>query len=201
MAHRRFVAVTAAAAALLALSACATMRQVTALRQVRFDIDRVSAIRLAGVSLDGRRSLGEVPPTDMMRITGAALRGRLPLEFDVHVVGLNPAENRTTARLVRFAWTLYLDDRETVSGTLDTSYTFPPGALTDVRLPVAFDLLQVLRRSGPELLDLAMGLSGRGTRETKVEVRAVPTIDTPLGAIQYAQPVTVVRRMVGGPVR
>lgn len=202
MGARRVAAVTTGAvvvAAALALASCATMRQVIALRQVRFEIDRVTAVRLAGVNLDGKRSPRDVSPLEATRITAAALRGQLPLAFEVHLIGMNPAENRTTARLVRFAWTLYLDDQEAIAGTLDTAYTFAPGVTTDVRLPVSLDVLRVFRRSGPELLDLALGLAGLGTRQTKVEITAVPTIDTPLGGIRYPEPITIVRRTVGGP--
>ena len=187
-----------AIAALAGLAACATVRQITALRQVHFDIDRVAGIRLAGVNLDGKRRASDVSPLEAARIGAAVLRGQVPLAFDIHIEGTNPPENGTTARLVRFDWTLDLNGRETVSGTLDTAYTFPPGMTTDVRLPIQMDVAQVFQHSGQDLLDLALGLAGIGTRETEVVVRAVPTIDTPLGGIRYPNAITIVKRTVRG---
>lgn len=200
MTIRRLRSSAARAALLLTplLAACATLRGVMALRQVAFAVDRVAAVRLAGVSLDHVSSLSDVNVLDAARVAAAVARRQVPLTFDVHLTGRNPAENHTTARLVRLQWTLDLDGRETVSGTLDTAYTFPPGQVTDVRVPVSLDLYRFFQTSGADALNLALGLVGAGGRRTEVVVKAVPTIDTPLGAITYPGAITIVRRTVGG---
>jgi hypothetical protein len=185
-------------AAVVLIAGCATMRSITALKQVHFDIDRLQGIRLAGVNLDNKRSINDVTPLEIARVSAAVLQGRVPLSFDIHILGQNPPENSTTARLVRFDWTLALNGRETVSGTLDTAYTFAPGGTTDVRLPISLDLEQFFHQSGQDMIDLALGLAGLGTRETQVEIRAIPTIDTPLGGIRYPNAITIVKRTVGG---
>ncbi len=191
--------VAAVAAILLGLTACATVRGVLALRQVTFEVDRVAAVRLAGVSLDRIRGPADVGMLEAARIAAAVARRQVPVEFEVHLLGRNPAENHTTARLVRMHWILDLNGHETVSGTLDTAYTFAPGEVTDVRLPVALDLWRFFQGSAADVLNLALGLAGLGARPTEVVLRAVPTIDTPLGPIQYPGSITIVRRTVAGP--
>lgn len=193
---RRLAAVVAIA---LLVAACATMRGLRALRQVDFEVDRVTTVRLAGVSLDRVRTLSDVNMLDAARIAAAVGRRQVPLSFDVHILGRNPAENNTTARLVRLRWILDLNGRETISGTIDTAYTFAPGETTDVRVPVALDVWQFFQGSAADALELAAGLAGLGSRRTEVALRAVPTIDTPLGPIQYPGAITIVRRTVGGP--
>lgn len=195
----RWFAVVAAAAIALSFAACATARGILALRQVEFSVDRVASVRLAGVPLDRIRSAADVGVLDAGRIAAAVMRRQIPLEFDLHVLGRNPAENRTTARLTRLQWILDLNGRETVSGTLDTTYTFAPGAETDVRVPVRLDLAQFSQESAADVLGLALGLAGLGSRRTEIALRAIPTIDTPLGPIQYPGTITIVRRAVGGP--
>jgi len=197
--RRRGRRIVAAATVALGLAACATVRGILALRQVDFEVDRVATVRLAGVPLDRIRGTSDVSVLDAGRIAAAVMRRQVPLSFDLHVLGRNPAENRTTARLVRMQWILDLNGRETVSGTLDTAYTFAPGGVTDVRVPVTLDLWQFFQGSGADALDLALGLAGIGSRRTEVALRAVPTIDTPLGPIQYPSAITIVRRTVGGP--
>lgn len=182
----------------LALAGCVTARQLTALRQVAFSIDRVADIRLAGVRLDGVRRASDISPLDYARISTAVLRNNIPLQFDILVIGENPPSNGTTARLLRMDWTLDLNGREAVSGRLDTAYTFPPGLQTIVRVPIRLDLSQFYRNSAADAIELALGLAGLGTRETEVVLRAVPTIDTPLGGIRYPNPITIVKRTVGG---
>jgi hypothetical protein len=191
--------VAAATAIAVLVAACATMRGLLALRQVDFEVDRVATVRLAGVALDRVRSVNDVNLQDAARIAVAVARRQVPLSFELHLLGRNPAENHTTARLVRMQWILDLNGRETISGTLDSVYTFPPGETTDVRVPIALDLWQFFQGSAADALELAAGLAGIGSRRTEVSLRAVPTIDTPLGPIQYPGAITIVRRTVGGP--
>ena len=196
---RRGRRLATAAAVALVLAGCATMRGVLALRQVDFEVDRAAAVRIAGVSLDQLRSPGDLDMLDGARIAAAVVRRQVPLSFDLHLLGRNPAENQTTARLIRMQWTLDLNGRETVSGILETAYSFAPGEVTDVRVPISLDLWQFFQGSAADALDLAAGLAGIGSRRTEVALRAVPTIDTPLGPIRYPGAITIVRRTVGGP--
>jgi hypothetical protein len=192
--RRRHATLLLVAAALLA-GACATARQYLALSQVRFDIDNIREVRLAGVRLDNVHQASDLSPFDYGRIALAATQHNLPLEMDLHLAANNPAANNTTARLARFNWTLLLNQHETVSGALDTVYTIPPGTPTDVRVPVRLDLARYFNSNVADALDLALGLSGLSSKKTDVELRATPTIETPLGPIQYPQPI-VVRRTV-----
>ena len=194
--RRRNAALLLAAAALIT-AACATARQYLALSQVRFDIDTIREIRLAGVRLDNVRQPSDISPYDYGRIAVAATRREMPLEMELHLAANNPASNNTTARLARFQWTLLLNQHETVSGALDTVYTFAPGTPTDVRIPVRLDLARYFSSNVSDALDLALGLSGLSSKQTDVELRATPTIETPLGPIQYPQPISI-RRKVGG---
>ncbi|MBI1723331.1 MAG: hypothetical protein HYR48_05425, partial [Gemmatimonadetes bacterium] len=80
----------------LALPGCATLRQVMALRQVEFAIDRVTSVSLAGVLLDQLRSFDDLSVRDGGRLAAAIARGEMPLGFTLHVRGENPAQNQVT---------------------------------------------------------------------------------------------------------
>lgn len=186
-------------AALFAVAGCATARQYLALQQVEFRVDRAADVRLANVALDHVRSFDDLSLQDGARLGAALVSQRLPLVFDLHIIGENPATNRVTARLMRMEWTLLLNGTETVSGSLDTVYTFVPGTPTDVVVPIRLDVLRFFRVNGRDAFELAKGLAGAGGRPTEIAVRAVPTVETPIGAITYPGAITIVRRTVGGP--
>jgi hypothetical protein len=190
---------------LLAVSAaviaagCATTRQFLALRRVNFDIDNVARVLVAGVPVERVRSYNDLGALDIARLAAAATRGEIPLEFDLLVGGENPADNNTTARLVRLSWTLLLNGTETISGNIDTAYTFEPGARTVMRVPIRLDLVRFFRSSGRDAFEVACGLANLGgCRPTEIQVRAMPTVDSRLGPIEYDQPITILRRTVGG---
>jgi hypothetical protein len=176
---------------------CATLRQIAALRHVDFALAGVQDGRLAGVRLDRIASYRDLSATEIGRLALAVARDELPLSFTVNVQAENPAGNATSATMMRLAWTLLLDDKETISGTVDSSYTLPAGTPVTIPLRLALDLTEFFDGSTESLIDLAAGLAGVRADPTRITLRAVPTIDTPLGPIQYPQPITIVNRTVG----
>lgn len=180
---------------LIVLAGCATTRQFLALRRVNFDIDNVNRVSIAGVPVERIRAYSDLGPLELARLAAAATRGEIPLEFDLLVGGENPADNATTARLVRMSWTLLLNGTETISGNIDTAYTFAPGARTIVRVPIRLDVARFFRNNARDAFDLACGIANLGgCRPAEVQLRALPTVDTPLGPIQYNEPLVLTRR-------
>lgn len=183
--------------ALVLVGGCATLQQLAALRSVDFALDRVAQLSLAGIELDQKRSYSDLGITDVARLTLALSRNELPLSFDLLVRGENPASNGTDARLMRFAWTLLLEDRETISGVFEDEVVFAPGTPTTFPLTIQLDLLEFFEGSARDLGELALSLAGEGGSPKNVALRAVPTISTALGPIQYPGTITILSAEVG----
>jgi hypothetical protein len=199
MGERQVRCISIGAAALL-VGGCATLQSIAALRQVNFSLDRVSAVRLAGVDLDRIRTWNDLRATDIARITLAVANNQLPLQFDLHVRGENPAENQTTARMIAMSWSLLVQERETISGNLDREYTFPPGLAVDVPVTMSLDLMDHFQGGARELVDLVLAATGHGSGQpTRIQLRATPTISTSLGPIRYPEPIIITARSIGGP--
>jgi hypothetical protein len=177
---------------------CATLQQLAALRSVEFALGPVGAIRLAGVDLSRIRAASDLSPIDLARIAAAVAQRTAPLEFTVGLEATNPADNKVTARMVRLDWTLRLQDKETIHGVIDSALTLPPGQLRTIPMTMRLDLFQFFQQSARDLVDLVLGLAGRSSTPTRVSLRAMPTIETPIGPITYPTPITIVSRTVGG---
>ncbi|HSM07486.1 MAG TPA: hypothetical protein VLA33_00530 [Gemmatimonadota bacterium] len=191
-ARRRVVPGLTLALALVAAEGCATLQQFAALRQVQFAIDGVGTGRLAGIDLARVRSAGDLRVTDAARLAAAMADEELPLEFTLDVRAENPAENQTTARMVRFAWTLLLDDRETIDGVLDREISLPPGDPQIIPLTMRLDLIEFFDGNATDLLNLALRFAGADAETAEVKLRALPTVETPLGPIEYPATITIV---------
>ena len=178
--------------ALAAVGGCATLQQIAALRNVEFAIDGVGEGRLAGIDLAGVRSADDVSAVDAARLAAVLARDELPLQFTVDVRAENPAENATTARMVRFAWTLLLDDRETVAGVIDREVTLPPGEPRIIPVHVDLNLVDFFDGNASALLNLALRFAGARSESAAVRLRATPTIETPLGPMNYPATITIV---------
>lgn len=183
--------------ALLLTAGCATLQQIAALRDVDFALDRIGQVQLAGVDLDRVRSYSDLSIADAARLTLALSQNELPLSFQLLVEGENPADNATDARLVRFDWTLLLQDRETISGVFEDEVVFRPGEPTTFPLSIQLDLLEFFEGSARDLGELALNLGGQGGTPTNIALRANPTIQTALGPIRYPGEITIVSTTVG----
>ena len=178
------------------LVGCATLREIAALRTVAFSLDRVDNVRIAGVRVDDKRSYSDLSAVETARIAAAIVTKRVPLDLVVHVRAENPRDNQVSARLVDLDWTLFLENRETVSGKLAGTHLLPPGEPVDVPIGAQLDLLEFFNGSGRDLVDLALGIAGQGGSPKEVRLEALPTIQTSLGPIRYPGRI-VIRRVVG----
>lgn len=178
-------------------SGCATVRELAALRDVDFSIDRLSDAHLAGISLARVRSYSDLGLMDMGRLGMAIASKALPLSFTVHVRAENPPDNRTSARLIGMAWTLFIQDKETISGALEQGIVMPPGEPQDVPVVVNLNLLEFFDSSARDLFDMALSLTGQGGSPKHIRLEILPTIDTALGPMRYPKPISVISRQVG----
>ena len=164
---------------------------------VAFSLGGTQNGRLAGVSLERIASYRDLTAGDVGRIALALSRNDLPLEFQLMVRAENPASNRTTATMVRLAWTLLLDGKETISGALDSSLALRAGETVAIPLQMRLNLREFFGGNAESLVNLAANIAGLRSDPTRVTVRAVPTINTPIGPISYPSPITIVNETVG----
>ena len=191
--------IAACACALSTLTACQTLQQLTALQNVSFELDGVRDVRLAGVRLDNIQTAGDLGLMGTAQILTAYASGRLPLELTADVVAENPADNSVTARLAKLDWTMMLEGKETVSGSVGSSVSLPPGSPTVIPVSAGLDVLEFFDGSGQDLLDLVLALTGQeGGSSKELSLRLQPTIETPLGPMRYPRPITVFKERVGG---
>lgn len=167
------------------------MREMAELRHVEFRLDRISGASVAGIPLDRVSSYDALGAGDVARLALAVSSRDVPLRLTAHIEGRNPGANRVTARMTAMDWALLVDGRETVSGTVAQAYRFPPGAPTDVPVPVSIDLVRFFGGDARALLDAALALAGRGGGGKRVSLRIVPTIETPVGPMRYPAPIEI----------
>lgn len=175
---------------LLLAPGCTTLQEIANLRNVDFDLDRVGNGLVAGVDLDRLMQTQRVGIADGARITTAALRGEVPLEFTLFVGADNPDGN-PVAQLIEMDWTLFLDGTETVSGVYNDVTALTPGQRTLLPVNIELDLVRFFGNNAGDLLDLIGDLAGDGSQPTILRLEAQPTIRTSIGPIRYPGTISV----------
>jgi len=174
---------------LLLLSSCASLQQAMELSSVKFTFDRVSSVRVAGIDLMNLNSVNELNMFQMARATLALSRENLPLDMTVHVKTENPLINQVAATLVSMDWTLMLDGRETISGTLNEHVRLPAGEAQTIPLRLSLNMFKFFNeKNAVDMLDLALAIAGsKGSVPEGVALKIRPTIETPLGLMRYKE--------------
>ena len=175
--------------AALAFPACATLQELAALPDVEFSLTGTRGGSLAGVDITAIRSFSDLSVLDAARVGAAFAEGELPFETTLLVEAANPADN-SRARLVALDWTLFIDDRETISGALDEEYVLPPGQPVSVPVRVRLDLLDFFDRQLEQVANLALAVAGPG-EPSRIHLEAIPSVDSPIGVIRYPEPVRI----------
>lgn len=184
--------------ALILVPGCTAVRQLAALRSVTFAFSRVSDVRVVGIPISQGTNFGTLGMADLARLGAAVAAKQVPLEMIAHVSATNPSENTVAARMVDCAWTLFVENRQALTGGLAGAVDISPGQTADVPLPVRLDLVQLGSGGARDLFDLAIGIAGQGTIKKDLRLELKPTIQTPLGPINYSVPVVVRRSATGG---
>lgn len=179
------------------LPGCQTIKELTQLRNVKFTLGALTDVNLAGVQLDNIRNYSDINARDVLLLTSAFASRDLPLSFNLNVEAENPGDNKVAARLVRMDWTLFLEERETISGVIDQERTLNPGEPVTIPVNISLDLIEFFSANARDLIELALSLRGQGGAPKAVKLVARPVVDTILGPIRYPEPITVVNATVG----
>ena len=176
---------------------CQTLKEIANLRNVDFDLGAVRNINLAGVQLDNIEDYRDIKALDIVKLTAAFARRDLPLSFQLEVEAENPSSNQVAARLVSLDWTLFLEDRETISGVINEERTLNPGEPVVIPVSIELELMEFFDHNARDIVELAMALSGTGGASKSVMLKAKPSIDTIVGPLSYPDEITIVNTKVG----
>ncbi len=174
---------------LLLLASCATLKQAMAIPEVKFSFDRISEARIAGVDMMAVQSLSDLNFMQLANISMAISRNQVPMDLTVFIKTENPVVNQFAQALVALDWTLVLDGRDTIKGTLNERVPLPSGQIQNIPLQLSFNMTNFFTGdNATDMLDLAMAFAGNAGQVPKgVALKITPTIETPFGPVKYKE--------------
>jgi hypothetical protein len=171
--------------------------QVAALQECEFELDNVSNIKVLGIRMDNKEDISDFSFSDLAKLTAALSSGSLPLEMDLNVKVVNP--NTQTAAMTRMDWKVYVDEMHMVDGVVDDRVTIAPnGGSSMVPFRASVDLYEIISGEGLDAaINLAMNLSGKGTKASRLQLKIKPSINVAGRDIPYPGFVTVEQEISG----
>jgi hypothetical protein len=189
---RKLVLIILSVAIAFTIYQCSIYQTITNLSRLQFKLGEVNSFRVNDMDISNKSSLNDFNATDLIKLTSSFAQGKLPVSFVLNVDAKNPNDGtggyaRTDATLKSFKWRLFIDDKETISGDIDSPVTVPgTGEVTKIPLRVNIDLLQFFKDQGfDRVINLALALGGKNGSTSKITLFATPTVSTPIGNITY----------------
>lgn len=190
-------------AAMMTLASCATLTDmasvIASLKQLQFKLSGVRDFRLLGVDIGGKASLSDFTAMDAFKALQAYQSRKLPVEFVLDVLAVNPNDGtggsrKSTSTLTGLECRLLIDGKPTVTGNIDEPFEIPgTGQESVVPMRLSMDLLEFFTdRRYDDLMALALSLGGKNRSATKIALDAQPTVSTPFGPMTYPNRITIV---------
>jgi len=185
---------------LVLVSGCALLDQFTQMKafsKCKFRLVSVENTSLAGIQIQGKRSVRDFGVRDALKFAAATAGRTLPLEFTLNIEVNNP--NTETAAMNRLAWILLVDGQEMTRGELGQRVEIAPGGASPLPIQIGLDLRQALSGQSKEaMINLAFNVAGEGTHPTRITLKAKPSIMVGGQSIDFPDYITV-NTEFGGP--
>lgn len=185
------------------VNGCTTLKNaanaLTSFQNLQFKLGAVNNFKLNGVDVSRFSQPTQISPIDYARIGAAIAQKSLPVEFTLNVLAKNPNDGSsgtqaTSLYLRKMAWTLLIDGRTTINGTVDQRLQIPgSGQTTTIPLTVGLDLYKFFGDQGlNDLMNLALALGGSQGSSSRLKLTARVSVETPIGVIDYPGELTIV---------
>ncbi|MBN8587483.1 MAG: hypothetical protein J0L94_04085 [Rhodothermia bacterium] len=182
---------------LLNSAGCQNLQQLSSLKLMKFDLDRVSNVRLAGIDVLNLKSVRDLGALDLLRVTQAIGKRDVPLTFSLHVAAEAPQNLPVAAKLSTMEWTLFLQNKEAISGLLNQSISLPAGQRVDIPIEIKLNAVDFMEGNAQNVVELVKNLIGTGENPVNLRLSARPTLQTPLGPFRFPNTIDVVSKTYG----
>lgn len=178
---------------------CSIYKTIVNISRLQFKLGNVDNLMVNGVNFEGKKTTADFNPIEVLKLTSSVIQRNFPVTFTLNVEAKNPNDGkggyaRTDAIIKSFPWSLYVDDKPTISGNIEEPVTIPgTGEVTVIPIQIRIDLFKFFKDKDYEsLVRLALAISGSKGTSSKLVLYAQPTVSTILGDITYPQQLKIV---------
>ncbi len=194
----------------LLISGCASLQQLQDtllnVKRLQFKLDGVTPGMLAGINLAAIDSPTKISVLDGLKLANAFRQKSLPVSLTLNVAAKNPNDGtgggtQKTALLKALAWTLKIDDKETITGDIPSPVEIPgTGQATVIPLQLSLDLYKFFGEQGYDsLLNLALAIAGQKGSTSRLTLSAVPTVSVAGLDLKYPGQIDIVDKEFTNP--
>ena len=180
---------------------CSVYQTAVNVSRLKFKLDKVNNYTVSGIPIEGKSSIKDFTPLELIRITGNVTKKTFPVSFIINVDAKNPNDStggypRTDIILKSFPWKLAIDDKETIEGNINNQVAIPgTDEIVTIPIRVDVDLFKFFSNKDYKgLINLAFAIAGSNGYSSTIKLYAHPTVTTPFGDITYPGELKIVTK-------
>jgi hypothetical protein len=184
---------------IIVLSSCSIYDSIMNFSKLNFKLGSVNNFKVGNIALSNKSKLSDFGAMDIVNLTSQVMSGKFPVTFTVNVLAQNPNSSKSESSmsaisLEKFPWTLYINDKKTISGNISNPVKVPAVEdATIIPLEMSLNLTEFFKDDGlNNLLNLALSLGGSSGSTANIKLVAEPVLGTPLGNLSYPTPLTII---------
>jgi len=171
-------------------------------QNLQFKLGGANNFVVSSVNISNIKSVNDLSLSDGLRLSQAFANKSLPVNFTLNILAHNPNSKSSNsggssnfdAIINSIDWVLFVDDKETVNGRVNTPITVPSGNQTTV-IPVSIglDLVKFFGdKNYLDIMNLALAIGGANGSSSKLQLRMKPTVSIAGIPISYPNYLTVI---------
>lgn len=176
------------------------------LQNIQFKLGAVNNFTLNNVNISNKKSITDVSVADVFLLTQAVKNRSMPTNFTLNVLAQNPntknvnSNSTLDAVISNFDWILFIDDKETINGRVNTPVTIPSGGRTEtIGVGVGLDLMKFFGNKGyDDIINLAMAIGGVNGSSSRLKLNIKPSVSIANIPLSYPKYITVVDKEFRG---
>jgi hypothetical protein len=183
------------------------MNTISDLESIQFKLGKANNFAINNVDISNKKSISDVSISDVLSLTQAVKNKSLPVTFTLNVLAQNPNTKTANTKhssldavLSRFDWILYIDDKETINGTVSTPITIPSGGQSaNIPVGIGLDLMKFFGNKGyDDIINLVMAVGGANGSASRLKLKIKPSVSIAGFPISYPNYITVVDKEFRG---
>jgi hypothetical protein len=171
-------------------------------KSLQFKLGEVNNFAVSNVNLSKIKNISDVSIADGLALTRAFSNKQLPVNFTLNVVASNPNSNSVKANqksnfdalISSLDWTLLIDDKNTVNGTITQPITIPTGNQnTIIPVSIGLDLFKFFNdKNYNDIINLALAIGGANGSSSRLKLKIRPTVSIAGFPVSYPDFITVI---------
>jgi hypothetical protein len=180
---------------------CGVYDTMVNISRLKFKLESVNDFKVAGIGINKKSKLEDFNTMDVLKLTQRLANNELPVSFRLNVEAKNPNSeggmlSDPSIKIKSFPWTLYIEDKETINGNIDSPLVVPgKGESRIIGLNVEFNFLKFIRDKNLEkVANIILNIGGAKGSPSSLKLIAEPVLDTPAGEMKYPEPLTIISK-------